>query len=277
MLGEQMRTISILPLGLLLFLPSQGQLHPRVVDQPGIEYGAPMSVGLGQARTYAIFEEGATRAPIELGIELDSLALEGLPASGEMLEVALPLPAEVVMPFQYVVLNWNPTGHIPEEVYGVPHFDLHFYLTPRAEVEAILPSDPNFAAQANRLPSGDEVPPFYILPVAPGEEPVSLAEPRMGVHWVDARSPELQELMGNAAGHRPFTTTFIYGSWNGRVTFLEPMITRAYLLTHPDVTLPISQPAAVPEPGWYPGAYRISYDADARKYRIGLIDLTRRD
>lgn len=276
MLGAQMRRISMLPLGFFLLLPSLGPLNPRV-NQPGIEYGAPVSIGLGHARTYAIFEEGTEKVPIEFGIVLDSLALEGLPMSGAMLEWPLPLPAEAVSPYRYVAVNWNPAGHIPEEVYGVPHFDFHFYLMPRSEVEAILPSDPNFAARANRLPTANDVPPFYIVPAAPGEQAVSLAEPRMGVHWVDVRSPELQQLMGNPAGHQPFTTTFVYGSWNGRFTFLEPMITRAFLLSHPDVVLPISQPAAVPEPGWYPGAYRVSYDSDAQEYRIGLTDLTRRD
>lgn len=33
-------------------------------------------------------------------------------------------------------------------------------------------------------------------------------------------------------------------------------------------------PAAYPDPGWYPAAYRISYDAQAREYRIALTQLT---
>jgi hypothetical protein len=48
----------------------------------------------------------------------------------------------------------------------------------------------------------------------------------MGVHWRPALA-RLQELLGNPAGYKPFTTTFIFGSWDGKFLFAEPMITRA--------------------------------------------------
>jgi hypothetical protein len=35
-------------------------------------------------------------------------------------------------------------------------------------------------------------------------------------------------------------------------------------------------PARVPEPGWYPTAYRVSYDAQAREYRVALTGLVSR-
>lgn len=279
MFAQATRRLGLLPLSLLALVSgceSDDPLDP-LADRPGFEFGAPVQIGQGQARSYALYAQDGDRVPVEFGVALDSLALEGLPTQGAMLELPLALPADPVLPYRYVVLNWNPEGHPPEEVYGVPHFDFHFYMTPRSEVEAILPSDPNFARKANHVPEGDYLPPFYIVPVAPGEEVASAAEPRMGVHWVDVRSPELQGMLGNPSAYEPFTTTFIYGSWDGRITFLEPMISRAYLLTHPDVVLPISQPAAVPEAGWYPGAYRIVYDRDAKEYRIGLTDLSRRD
>ncbi|MGW8265764.1 MAG: hypothetical protein ACWGSQ_05305, partial [Longimicrobiales bacterium] len=114
-----------------------------------------------------------------------------------------------------------------------------------------------------------------LVKVNPGGSGVQadVAVPQMGVHWVDVRSPELQAMFGNPGGYVPFDATFIYGSWDGRFTFLEPMVTRAFLLTHPDQLRPVSHPAAYPEPGWYPAAYRISYDAQARESRIALTQL----
>ncbi|MGI8637700.1 MAG: hypothetical protein ACR2KZ_20055, partial [Segetibacter sp.] len=41
--------------------------------------------------------------------------------------------------------------------------------------------------------------------------------PQMGKHFVDIASPELNG--------QPFTQTFIYGSYDSKVTFYEPMIT----------------------------------------------------
>jgi hypothetical protein len=36
-------------------------------------------------------------------------------------------------------LDWNPRGHIPDGVYTVPHFDVHFYLITREQREEIVP------------------------------------------------------------------------------------------------------------------------------------------
>jgi len=44
-----------------------------------------------------------------------------------------------------------------------------------------------------------------------------------------------------------------------------------------DVTVPVPQAAAVQQAGWYPGAYRVRYDATLKEYRIALTSLARRD
>jgi hypothetical protein len=96
----------------------------------------------------------------------------------------------------------------------------------------------------------------------------------MGVHWQDLLSPEYQRVLGRPEAYRPFTKTYVYVTWDGRITALEPMITREYLLRRVDEVVPVRQPARYPDPGWYPGAYRIRYDATAREYRVALVDLT---
>ena len=89
------------------------------------------------------------------------------------------------------------------------------------------------------------------------------------------RAPELQNVLGRPALYQPFTRTFIYGSWDGRFTFYEPMVTRAYLLMRPDATAAaIPVPALYPEPGYYPTGYRVSYDAQAKEYLVALTGLT---
>jgi hypothetical protein len=262
---------------------SESSLARAGYDTPGAhrQYGAPVKLGKGQARMYVVLDAKAAQAPLEVGVALDERALEGLPTTHSMLELPLPLAAQTPLPYRYVVLNWNPQGHIPEHVYDVPHFDFHFYWVPRAAVEAILPSDPAFADRANNLPTGEYVPDYYMLPVPPEVPPVALAEPRMGLHWVDVRSPELQGMLGKPENAKPFTHTFIYGSWDGRFTFAEPMVTLAFLRpntgSRPDTVVEISQPKRYPEPGWYPAAYRVTFDPQAKEYRIGLLELKRRN
>ena len=257
------------------------------------QYGVPVRVGEGRARTYVV-RASRSGAPVEVGVALDQRALDGLPTAGHgdgshgghanMVVYLLPMPAQHGTPFQFVQLDWNPAGHPPADVYDAPHFDFHFYTISQAEREAIVPTDPQFAAKANNVPSGAVVPPHYVPLAPPGGTPADLAVPQMGVHWSDTRAPELQKLLGKPDEWRPFTTTFIYGSWDGRFTFLEPMITRAYILARRsaadaagrDEVIPIPTPAAYQAPGYYPSAYRISWDAHAKEYRVALTRLERR-
>lgn len=241
-----------------------------------LHYGTPVSLGEGQVRTYVVLDEESGDRPLEVGVAIDARTIEGrLP--DEMIWIPLELPFDAPEPYRFVLFDWNPQGHIPEGVYDVPHFDFHFYLTPHAEVEAIRREDPDFARKANNLPTGDFVPPHYIVPAPPDVEPAALAEPGMGLHWEDSRDPQIQRLLGNPEAYKPFTRTMIYGSWDGEITFIEPMITREYLLRRTDETIPIPQPARYPRPGWYPAAYRISYDAQARVYRVAIVDFSWRN
>jgi hypothetical protein len=236
----------------------------------------------------------------QIGVALDERAMDGLPtpmphdhgnggdgghAHTDSHEFILPLPAQNPTPYKLVELNWNPAGHEPAGVYDSAHFDFHFYTISKAERDAILPSDPQYAAKANNMPAADLVPQFFALPLPPGVPPVAAAVPRMGVHLSDMRSPELQKLLGNPQGYRPFTATFTYGAWDGNVIFAEPMITRAYMMGKKAETDPTKRDEIISLPtaqryspaGYYPSAYRIMWDAQAKEYRVALTQLTARN
>jgi hypothetical protein len=100
---------------------------------------------------------------------------------------------------------------------------------------------------------------------------------RMGLHWIDVRSPELQAALGNPAGFQPFTKTYFLGSWDGRFIFGEPMITHAYLLAlrnaAGDEIIPLPTAAHADPVGLYPTAYRIAYVPRSHEFLVGLTDL----
>lgn len=228
--------------------------------------GPAVKVGKGIARAYVRTETGKPR---EVGVFLDAGALQGLPEKAmpghgmtmpdghAMFEHVLPMPAKSGTGIGYVVLNWNPGGHEPPGIFDVPHFDFHFYTLADAERLAMLPSDPKFEEKAKRLPPKGEVATGYVLP-----EPVAV--PQMGVHWVDPTSPELNG--------KPFTTTFIIGTWNGSVIFQEPMITKALLERQADTTIALPQPATKVPGRFVAGSYRIRYDSAAKGWRITLVE-----
>ena len=246
-------------------------------------YGAPLTVGAGKARAYVVLDERASNRPLEVGVALDAAALESLPTPAapqpggghnhaDSHEYLLTLPNGHGTQYQFITLDWNAAGHEPPGVYDLPHFDFHFYTISQAERNAIDPADPQFGAKAARFPASAYVPPRYMV-LPPPPAPVN-AVPRMGVHWLDVASPELQA--PTSPNHKAFTHTFIHGSWDGHFIFDEPMITRAFLLTTPDLTVPLPQSAQVEKAGYYPTTYRITYDATAREYRIALGSLVKR-
>jgi hypothetical protein len=265
---------------------------------PSRQYGAARPMGRGQARTYVALDR-RTGAPVEVGVALDEGALDGLPAPMKMRAASndghehvdshvfdLPMPAPTVTPFRLVELVWIPVGHVPAGVYDVPHFDFHFYTVDVAVRNGIDPKalgEPRFLAKSAALPPEAERAPAFVALAPPGT-PVT-AVPRMGVHWIDPKTPELQGLFGRPEAFRPFTTTFIHGSWDGRFIFDEPMITRAYILSRKAMTAPAQRDTVIPLPtperftpaGYYPSAYRILYDAEAREYRIALTQLAKRE
>jgi hypothetical protein len=210
-------------------------------------YGPQVQMGDGMARSYVRITH--TGVPLELGVEMTAGSLSGLPSDHHEASFVLPLhqKARQLTPFEHIYLNWNEMGHPPLELFGVPHFDFHFYMTSAEERDAIPAYTPGSLH--------DVLPPAPYWPA--GFVPTPGGEPQMGKHWVDIAHPV-------APG--TFTHTMIYGSYNGEMTFVEPMITLAYLLSGTNLTMPYGQPAQYAETGtWYPTVYNITH-ADGKHY-----------
>ncbi len=254
--------------------------------------GSPAPVGAGTARMF--IELGADGAPQTIGISLTEAALSGLAdrmnttsrcfdkdgdghvAHGECLgdyqtDLALPSGStELGLPFRWATVNWNPEGHLPPAppVWSAPHFDFHFFIVDPAVIHGIR-SGPcgefiacdDFATATTPLPEGN-LPEDYI--------DVGAAVAAMGNHLVDAKDPEL---LDPSLG---FTRTFIYGAYGGRLVFLEPMVSRAFLLSRPDACAPVKAPRAWAQAGYYPTRYCVRHDAASMTYRITLEGLTQR-
>ena len=260
-------------------------------------YGIPVRLGDGMARTYVLVNTADRDVPLEIGVALSEGAMEGLPAAmatgmagmaghESMLVNLLALPVLNPTPYRFVELDWNPAGHEPAAIYGVPHFDFHFYTVPRETRSSIVPTNPGYADAAANFPAAEFRPPFYVdAATAAGAPAWAVTVPQMGLHWFDVRAPELQAALGNPAGYQPFTRTFIKGTWDGRFIFDEPMITRAWLLTKrissreaaPEDIIPVPTAARYVPAGYYPQAYRVAYDPRAREFLIGLTQLAPRD
>jgi len=208
-------------------------------------------IGGGIVRAW--ITENKDRQPIAVGVTLSEKALQNLP--GESAQYVLELPKNKGKNFYtHILMDWNPHGHEPDHIYDQPHFDFHFYIIPNQDRLAIGPND---TVQFANAPAAQYIPPVYMQ--IPG------GVPQMGAHWADLLSPEFHGSL--------FTKTFIWGSYDGKFIFWEPMITRDYLLSHPNGIFPIRQPEAYQQDGYYATNYKVSFSESPKEYTIALVDL----
>ena len=238
--GRRCSIVGIAVAALALSTACSDSISPRIDEAKG----ESVAVGNGTARTVVI---GAGTRPVTIGVQLTMAALDGLPTA--MTEWMLPLPTEIsTTPWDHVALDWNPQGHEPAAIYGVPHFDFHFYAIASAEQMQIAGGPDNTPVPA------EDIPQDYASQV--------VSVPMMGVHWADTLAAEFHG--------SPFDKTFIYGFYHGDMVFVEPMVTRALLMSHPDVMASIKQPDAFQTPGFYPGQYSVRYDPESETVRVTL-------
>lgn len=236
-------------------------LVPALAHAEGrIHVGAPVALGNGYARVVVAADTAGQ--PTSVSVLLDDSALEGLPdgngSAHPVWEYVLPMPADApATGYDHVGLDWNPAGHIPEGIYSLPHFDVHFYLVDQTARDRITFVG-EAAASALQPPEPGLLPEGYV--VAPGSEIA-----RMGIHAVNTHSHEFHG--------RPFDHTFIYGYHEGRLVFVEPMVTVDHLRRRTDITMPIATPERYGVAGYYPTRYRIGFDAVNRRHHIALLGL----
>ena len=255
-------------------------------------FGEAQKMGDGTVRTYVIVLDDGQ--PTTIGISFTASLLDGLPSEpnptsrcfdtdgdgrlGEHEcegdhEVRLPLSPALAgradLPFRWVGINWNPHGH-PPGAWSVPHFDVHFYMVDQGAIDAIRVGPCEFFIDCeDRERALRPVDPAY---VHPDHVSVGATVAMMGNHLIDSHTPELAE-----ADPEPFTHTWIFGAYDGQITFYEPMITREYLLSRPDGCTPIKQPTAWQRAGWYPTEYCIRYSEPDDAYTVSLEEMVYRE
>lgn len=167
-------------------------------------------------------------------------------------------------PVRWVGFNWNPEGHAAPAPppWAAPHFDFHFYIATLEEVQAIRPGTCGELIDCDDFERATLPIPEKYLPY--DHIDVGAAVPAMGNHLIDKNSPELLD------PSVPFTHTFIYGAYDGRITFLEPMITREFLLTRPNICAPIKAPQAWTVGGYYPTEYCMRHLENENAHTVSL-------
>lgn len=234
-------------------------MTPLAAAAQGIEFGNEMPFGQGTVRAFA--ETDAAGHATRIGIEMTEEAVATL--GHDMIFVTVPLPeAALDAGYDHVSLDWMPHGHEPDKLFGMPHFDVHFYMTTEAERLAIDPSDPLYMKKAANRPSADLMPPNFVPP--PELDPI----PAMGEHWLDVTDPIFKG--------KPFEAVLIYGAWDGKVIFVEPMVTSDLLVSRRDFGGKLGLPERVAETVSLPNEWSVSFDAATGVHLVSIDSLVPR-
>lgn len=221
-------------------------------------YGPQVQLGDGHMRSW--IRISPEEVPEEIGLEMTAGLFQNLPASYVDLTLPLHHKALEVTPYDHINVDWMPNGH-PPGYFQQPHFDIHFYMMTEEEQMAIPPPRPGNTNLA--LPDSFGTPPAGVLPVDYIVPSAAVAQ--MGRHWLDRYASVLPP------SNLPFKHEFIYGTWNRKVVFLEPMVTRAFLLSGEPVHKTIKQPATYSPTGtYYPTQYNIYTNATTGRVYVSL-------
>jgi hypothetical protein len=227
-------------------------------------YGNKVILGMGQIRTYVTLD--GTGKPLDVGVEFSESAINTVDMPMKHMgmdkmtyDLHFHPNATKNLPYEHVSLDWAMMGHGPEGVYDVPHFDIHFYMISAAQQMEII-TDRTYPVGPDAFAfKGPVTVPLSYFP-GPFVE-------MMGTHWINK-----QEFISLITGAEQFKHTFIYGTHDNELIFLEPMITLATLRSKQSILVDIDQPEQYPiQNRYYANQYAVSFNAKTKMHRVSLL------
>lgn len=156
--------------------------------------------------------------------------------------------------FTFASIWWEAHGH-PPAAFMVPHFDLHFYFSPKQKVAKI---DCNDTVKPKVLPAD------YVLPDITDPhigKMVGACVPDMGMHAIPTADLAMKSGWG---------ASMMVGYYGGKPTFFEPMVANSLLLKKHSFSLPVPQDIAPVAHVRYPKSFRAIYNPEHKEYDLTL-------
>jgi hypothetical protein len=218
-------------------------------------FGESQTVDGLTARTSAVLLNGEVTkvvTTVPRGLLISPPEEMGDGPAGSFLSLDYPAEVRNTTFLNNMQVHFGMMGH-PPEVFQVPHFDIHAYSIPEADIFEISGTDTE-APAANRVAAGYHY------------DGVNAVVPEMGVHAL--REEDLEP---------PFTEVMVLGFWHGSQIFVEPMITQAQFENKAEFTLPIGAPAVIGRSTLYPTRFTADYDEATDTYSFTFDEFVERD
>ncbi len=208
--------------------------------------GPEVQMGSGIARSWITISHSGK--PHEIGVEMTDEVLSGLPKTNFSVAIPLHNKAKEATPFDHLYITWAANGHPLPGTFIGPHFDVRFVMM-SLEDQLAIPTPP--AAGFTNLPPAGYMPASY-FPDAPA--------PKVGLNWTDKTFPN------------PVTQALILGSYDGKFTFVAPIMILEVLQGGQSFSVPYAQPQYFAKHTWYPTKYNIYGNGATHKHYVTLSD-----
>jgi hypothetical protein len=238
------------------------------VQASQIRYGDSQPLGDGSIRSFITLDDSGN--PLDIGLAFNQGALSlptGDSARDIVTQISLPSEASATA-FDHLELSYRPNNYgFFAPVFNVPRFSLAFFqISP--EERALICPNPDTTGPLPPTCVGDEQAPVFEPPkpelFPTGLLPDAFPEAGHGLRYFD---PDTSF---------PLTSLYDYAFYNGKVSFMDVLATKAFLESQPNVTLPIKLPAAYSKNGYHPTSYSVTFDAASQEYRMAFTGLTYR-
>jgi hypothetical protein len=258
-----LKDLLVTPLGVMLIsLGTIDAVQAVTID------GETEPLGDGFIRSFVEFDDAGN--PSEIGIIFTQGALS-LPTGDAQSDIALELslPSEAsITGFNHVDVTYRPRGYpgFPP-IFEVPRFSLDFFLLSSQEQDLICPNPDT----TGPIPTcvGDELAQALKTP-EPGSVPEDFVTDSFGQAGFGTRYFDLSILTD------PLTSLYEYGFYEGKMSSVDIIVTKSFLETQSNITIPIKQPNLYSKTGYYPTSYSVTYDEASQEYRTSLTGLTLR-
>lgn len=210
--------------------------------------GPKVAVGNGYVFSWMRVIDNNT--PWEIGIDITSAVLEDLPKDSGLIEPAIiPLPeiAEKLTPFNHISITWNPENFSDIPDFKQAHFNFYFYTIPINDRMSIPPWSEETNPPFSTYPPKNYLPKDY-SPLINGIGSYS----EIGRHW----------LSSDSKSYLPLADAFSFGTYEGKLIFLNPIVTFPVLKSGEEIKKPISQPLYYPGGKPFPREYKISINTN---------------
>lgn len=223
--------------------------HGNHKDKLDVFKGTPIELANGKASSWITVSH--LGAPVELGLELNRASLYNLPDMDFHVSVPLPVRAKELTPFDHIYITWSSHGHRgPNDTSFIgPHYDIRFFLTTLEEHLAIPPPTDASARYNVYPPTGYMPASFSHFGNLTG----------VGATWT------------NQVGFPGIRKAMVLGSYNGKFTFVSPIVIIEELQSGNSSSTPYDQPKHFQKhKTYYPTRYNIYADDSKQKHQVTL-------